>query len=259
MRNDNPVKQALRDGKTCFGCFVPMPSPEIIEILALAGFDFVLFDGEHGRVSPDDAYAMILAAEARGVEPMARIGQNDRQVILKYLDLGVTGVLIPQTTTTDDAQRALDAMRYLPRGKRGLAGGRTFDFGAGAAMADAVPMINDRLLTMIQFEHIDSLPHLEAMLALPELDLLFVGPTDLALSMGHPGAPNRPEVDAVIEQVCAAAAGQRVALATVAPDAATARKRIDQGFRMIVANVPGLLVAASRGYLADARLGRASG
>jgi 4-hydroxy-2-oxoheptanedioate aldolase len=253
MRTDNPVKEALRAGQTCFGCFVPLPSPETIEILALSGFDFVLLDGEHGRVSPDDAYAMILAAEARGVQPMARIGQNDRQVILKYLDLGVTGVVIPQTTTADDARRALAAMRYSPRGTRGLAGGRTFDFGMGTPMADAVPVIDERLLTMVQFEHIDSLPHLEEILALPELDVLFVGPTDLALSMGHPGSPNHPDVDAVVERVCAAARGGRVALATVAPDAATARKRIGQGFRMIVANAPSLLAAASRSYLADAR------
>jgi 2-keto-3-deoxy-L-rhamnonate aldolase RhmA len=186
---------------------------------------------------------------------MARIGQNDRQVILKWLDLGVTGVLIPQTTSADDAQRALDAMRYSPRGNRGLAGGRTFDFGMREPMAGAIPAINERVLTMVQFEHIDSLAHLDAMLAMPELDVLFVGPTDLALSMGFPGAPNHPEVDAVIERVCAAAAGGRVALATVAPDAATAHKRIGQGFRMIVANVPSLLSAASREYLAAAKAG----
>jgi 4-hydroxy-2-oxoheptanedioate aldolase len=120
-------------------------------------------------------------------------------------------------------------------------------------MADAIDEVNERVLTMVQFEHIDSLRHLDEVLALPELDVLFVGPTDLALTMGFPGAPGHPEVDKVIEQVCAAAATTKVALATVAPDAATARKRIGQGFRMIVANVPTLLASASRDYLAAAR------
>lgn len=253
MHQANPVKDTLREGGVSFGCFVPMPSPEVVELLALAGFDFALLDGEHGRISPDDAYAMVLAAEARGIQAMARIGQNDRQVILKYLDLGMTGVLIPQTTTADDARRAIDAMRYSPRGRRGLAGSRTFDFGQGTPMAESIDAVNERVLTMVQFEHIDSLQHLDEILALPELDVLFVGPTDLALTMGYPGAPNHPEVDKVVEQVCAAAAKVNVALATVAPDAAAARKRIGQGFRMIVANVPSLIGSASREYLAVSR------
>lgn len=253
MHKANPVKDTLRNGGVSFGCFVPMPSPEVVELVALAGFDFALLDGEHGRISPDDAYAMVLAAEARGIQAMARVGQNDRQVILKYLDLGMTGVLIPQTTTADDAGRAIEAMRYSPRGKRGLAGSRTFDFGQGRPMAEAIDDVNERVLTMVQFEHIDSLKHLDETLALPELDVLFVGPTDLALTMGYPGAPGHPEVDKVVEQVCAAAARANVALATVAPDAATARKRIDQGFRMLVGNVASLFCSASRDYLAAAR------
>jgi len=246
----NPVKERLQAGGTALGVFVPMPSPEIVEIVALAGFDFVLLDGEHGRVSPDNAYPMILAAEARGVPVMARIGQNDRQVILKFLDLGVAGVLIPRTDTPAEARAATAAMRYHPRGVRGVAGGRTFDYGLGASPADLIPRINDRVLSMVQFEHVDALPHLEAMLADPELDVLFVGPNDLAQSMGYPGQPGHPEVEAVIGRVCAAAAGGRVALGTVAADAAATNRRLEQGFRMVVANAAALLAAAARDHLA---------
>lgn len=249
----NPLRAKLDAGEVTLGCFVPMPSPEVVEVLALAGFDFVLLDAEHGRISPDDAYAMILAAEARGVPALARVGQNDRQVILKFLDLGIAGVMIPQTTTSEDCARALDSMRYHPRGSRGLAGGRTFDYGMGAPMADLVPKINDRVLGIVQFEHIDSLPHIDAMLALPGLDVLFVGPSDLAQSMGYPGQPFHPEVEAVVQRVCDAARGGPVALGTVAPDIATTHRKIDQGFRMVVSNVPGLLAQASRGLIAEAR------
>ena len=97
MQLTNPVKERLREGGVALGIFVPMPSPETVEIVALAGFDFVMLDGEHGRISPENAYPMILAAEARGVPILARVGQNDRQVILKYIDLGIVGVIIPQT------------------------------------------------------------------------------------------------------------------------------------------------------------------
>lgn len=253
MQIENPVKQRLAVGEAVFGTFVPMPSPEIVEIAALAGFDFVMFDGEHGRVSPEDAYPMVLAAEARGVPPLARVGQNDRQVILKWLDLGIAGVMIPQTTTPDDARRAIAAMRYQPLGARGLAGGRTFDYGMGEAMAERVPRINERVLSLVQFEHIDSLPYLDELLSLDGLDVLFVGPTDLSQSMGYPGRPDHPAVEAVIERVGAAARGGRVALGTVAADAAVTRRRLDQGFRMVVSNVPALLARAGRDLLAATR------
>jgi 4-hydroxy-2-oxoheptanedioate aldolase len=252
---ENPVRLALKAGRVTLGCFVPMPSPEIVEIIALAGFDFALLDGEHGRVSPDDAYAMILAAEARGVPALARVGQNDRQVILKFLDLGIAGVMIPQTTTVDDARTAIESMRYWPKGARGLAGGRTFDFGMGEPMPALVEKINERVVSIVQFEHIDSVPHLEAMLGLDGLDVLFVGPSDLAQSMGYPGQPTHPEVEKIIGRVVEAARGTGVALGIVAPDADLTNKRIDQGFQMIVSNVPSLLAKASRDLIAAAGRG----
>ena len=255
MRYENPVKEKLRNGGVVFGCFVPLPSPEIIEICAVAGFDFVLLDAEHGRVGPENAYEMILAAEANGIPAFARIGQNDRQVILKFLDIGISGVLIPQTNTPEEATRAVQAMRYYPRGLRGLAGGRSFGFGLAGDPKDLVPKINDRVLSMVQFEHIDALANLDALLAIPDLDLLFVGPNDLAQSMGFPGQPGHPEVQAVIDRVTAAAAGGPVALGTVAVDAAATQRQLDRGFRMVVSNVPSLLTAAIRGLLGAVKVG----
>jgi 4-hydroxy-2-oxoheptanedioate aldolase len=249
MRLDNPVKEKLRQGETVIGAFIPMPSPDMVEIVALAGFDFALLDAEHGRISPGDAYPMILAAEARDIPAFVRVGQNDRQVVLKYLDLGVSGVMIPQTSTPELAREAVDAMRYAPAGRRGLAGGRTFDYGRGAPMADLIPAINDRVMSIIQFEHIDALPHLEALLEIPGLDVLFVGPTDLGQSMGYGGQMGHPEVESVIQRVADTARGGGVALAIVAPDAEATNRRIAQGFQIVVPNVPALLMRASRDLL----------
>lgn len=250
MRLENVVKQKLRNGEVVMGVFNPLPSPDVVEILALAGFDFVLLDAEHGRISPDDAYPMILAAEARDVPIFVRVGENDRQVILKYLDLGVSGVMIPQTSTPELVAEAVSAMRYAPDGVRGLAGGRTFDYGVGRPMPELIGVINERVLTIAQFEHIDALPHVNEMLATPGLDVLFVGPSDLGQSMGYGGQYGIPEVEAVIQQVIDVAKGTNVALAIVAPDIATVNKRIAQGFQMIVPNAPGLLMKASRDLLA---------
>lgn len=249
MRMENRVRQTLRDGGTVLGAFVPPPSPEMVEICAAAGFDFVLIDAEHGPITPEGAYPMILAAEARGIEALARIGQNDRQEILKYLDLGVAGVMIPQVHTPDLAKAAVEAMRYAPRGARGLAGGRTFDWGLSDPLATMVPQINERVLSIIQFEHISALEHIDDLLATPDLDVLFVGPNDLSHSMGHTGNLEHPEVRAVIDQVTAAAKGGAVALATTASNAEEAKRQIERGFRMIVASATGMLASAARAYV----------
>lgn len=249
MRLENPVKEKLRNGGTAIGVFIPMPSPDVVEIVALAGFDFALLDAEHGRISPDDAYPMILAAEARGIPAFVRVGENDRQVVLKYLDLGVSGVMIPQTNSPALVREAIASMRYAPAGLRGLAGGRTFDYGQGAPMAERVPAINDRVLSMIQFEHIDALAHVDEILQTPGLDVLFVGPTDLHQSMGYGGQLGHPEVEDCIQQVVDAGKRQGVPLAIVAADAAMTNRRIAQGFQMVAANVPSLLMQASKAML----------
>jgi len=253
MQLANPVKEALRAGGSAVGVFITIPAPEIVEIFALAGFDFVLIDAEHGPISPESAYPMVLAAEANGIPAFARVGQNDRQVILKFLDIGVAGVMIPQVATPTAAAEAVAAMRYRPRGLRGLAGGRSFSWGLAAPARDLVPKINDRVLSLVQFEHISALDHLEAILRTPDLDVLFVGPNDLAQSMDLPGQPDHPEVEAVIAQVLRRAQGSSVALATTAPNAAAANRRLEQGFRMVVASATGLLAAAARDYVAGVR------
>ncbi|HYI25889.1 MAG TPA: aldolase/citrate lyase family protein [Thermomicrobiales bacterium] len=250
MGSGNTVKDKLSAGDVVYGCFVAPPSAPDVEILALAGFDFVLIDAEHGPISPESAYPMILAAESRGIEPMARIGQNDRQVILKFLDLGVTGVMVPQVSDAESASRAITATKYWPDGLRGLAGGRTFDYGLKALAADMVPGLNSRVTTIIQFEHIDTLPHLDAILDLPDLDVLFVGPNDLAQSMGYPGQPTHPDVRKVADEVCQRVTARGIAAGTVGPTVASAKDAVDRGFRMIVANSPGFLATAARDYIA---------
>jgi len=252
MKLGNPVKDKLATGKLVYGCFIPTTSAVDVEILAVAGFDFALLDGEHGPLSAESAYPMILAAEARGMAAFARVGQNDRQVILKFLDVGVSGVMIPQVMDADQASQAVRATKYWPDGARGLAGGRTFDWGLDTPPAEMVQGLNDRILTMIQFEHIDALDAVDDILGVPGLDVLFVGPNDLAQSMGYPGQPGHPDVTAVADQVVARAAAKGIPLGTTAATPAMARAAADRGFQMIVPNSPGLLASAARAYINEA-------
>lgn len=253
MQFNNTVREKLLSGKVVLGCFIPPASGFTVEILALAGFDFVLLDAEHGPIAPESAYEMILAAESRGIEAFARIGQNDKQVILKFLDLGISGVMVPQIADAVQAEDAVAATKFWPRGTRGLAGGRTFNYGLKELASDLVPMLNDRVMTIIQFEHIDTLPHLGAILDVPDLDVLFIGPNDLAQSMGFPGQPGHPDVTAVADDVVRQVREHGIKLGTVAPDAASANAAIERGFDMIVANSPGLLASAARAYVTGTR------
>lgn len=249
MNLNNPVKEKLAAGKIVYGCFLPTTSAIDVEILAVAGFDFVLLDGEHGPLAPDSTYPMVLAAESRGMAAFARVGQNDKQVILKFLDIGVSGVMVPQVNNAAQAVQAIEATKYWPDGTRGLAGGRVFDWGLNTPAAELVPVLNDRVLTMIQFEHIDALAALDEILAVPGLDVLFVGPNDLAQSMGFPGQPGHPDVTAIGDQVVARAKALGIKVGTTAPTAEAARVQADRGFDMIIPNSPGMLAAAAKAYI----------
>ncbi|MGI8644544.1 MAG: HpcH/HpaI aldolase family protein [Thermomicrobiales bacterium] len=249
----NPLRQTLRDGGVAIGTFLAIPSPELVEICALAGFDFVLFDAEHGPISPETCYRMILAAEARGIPTLARIGEHDRQVMLKYLDIGIGGVVVPQINDAETAREMVQALRYAPLGVRGVAGGRTYNYGLGEAAVDLIPRLNERVLSSVQFEHIDALKNIDEILATPDLDVLFVGPNDLAQSMGFPGQPMHPEVQAIIDQVVTAAKGGPVALGTVAFDPESTKRQVERGFRLVAGNLPTLIAGAAKNYLAAAR------
>src|SRR5699024_9549615 len=135
----------------------------------------------------ESAYPMVLAAESRGIEAFARVGQADKQMVLKFLDIGVTGIMAPQVNTVEHASASVLGTKFAPIGNRGLAGMRTFNFGATDPLPSFVEPLNDRVLTMVQFEHVDALKDLDAILALEQLDVLFVGPSDLAQSLGYPG------------------------------------------------------------------------
>ncbi len=253
MNRPNRVKEKLSAGERVFGCFIPLASPEVVEVCALTGFDFALIDAEHGPISPETAYPMVLAAESRGIEAFARVGQADKQMVLKYLDIGVSGIMAPQVNTLDQAAAAIAGTKYFPTGNRGLAGGRMFNFGLTAPLSALVEPLNDRVLTMIQFEHVDALKDLDAILALEHLDVLFVGPNDLAQSLGYPGQPGHPEVTRVADEVVARAKGAGVKTGTVAFTVDQVHNVFGRGFDMAVANAVGLLAGGAKAYIEGGR------
>lgn len=196
----NNMKAKIKAGEPAFGVSVMFPAPELVEMIGELGFDWVMLDGEHGSITPDNIVPMILAAERRGLTPIVRPEKNDPAVINRYLDRGAMGVQIPHVSTAADARAAVAACRYHPDGERGLGGGRMADFGYGVPTREYVVQANENMLVCVQVEDVEAIENLDEILQVEGVDVFFIGPTDLAQSMGHPGENGHPDVQAVIAQ-----------------------------------------------------------
>jgi 4-hydroxy-2-oxoheptanedioate aldolase len=246
---ENRVKQALQDRKAVVGCFVQYPSPATVEICGHAGFDFVMIDCEHGPMNTESAYHMILAAERAGTTPLVRVTMNHPQVILRQLDVGAAGIMVPQVNSADEARSVVEAVKYHPEGRRGIAGSRAQSWSINQPLSEYAGIANRDTLVMVQIENIKAVHALSEIMAVPGIDVLYVGPNDLAQSMGYPGRPDHPDVQKVIDQVCEMAKDSNLALGTVANTAATINHEISRGFRMVGANSASLLADASKQVL----------
>lgn len=249
----NEVKRRLREGQAVVGCFVGFASAEVVEICGYAGFDFVMIDAEHGPMTTESAYHMVLAAEASGTTPLIRVAQNAPPVILRHMDVGVAGIMVPQVNSAAEAQAVVQAAKYHPQGRRGLAGVRSAGFGITQTLRDYTAVANRETLVIVQIENVAGVEHVPEILQVPGIDVLFVGPSDLAQSMGYPGQLDHPEVLATIERIVAMCRDHDVALGNIAGTAEQANRLIGQGFRMIGASAGALLAGASRQLLAGVR------
>jgi 4-hydroxy-2-oxoheptanedioate aldolase len=184
-------------GVPTFGAWQCLPSSLSAEILARAGFDWILVDLQHGGAGWGDLLAIIQALELGGAVPLVRVGWNDPMQIMRALDLGASGVIIPMVSTEEDAQRAVAACRYPPTGIRSFGPTRSFYGGAS--------QLGDEALCLAMIETQQGLDNLERIAAVPGLDGLFVGAVDLSLALGC-GLTTTPNatVLAAIDQVVAA-------------------------------------------------------
>ena len=197
----NRMKQIIKSGKPAYGVSVQFPSPELVEMIGELNFDWVMLDAEHGSITADNIGPMIMAAEIRGLTPIVRPENNDPSVINKYLDRGAMGVQVPHINTADEARAVVDACLYHPQGMRGLGGGRMADFGWGSPVSEYVKSANSEMLVCVQIEDVIAVENLDEILGVQNIDVFFVGPTDLAQSMGHPGNNGHPDVVQTIKDV----------------------------------------------------------
>jgi 4-hydroxy-2-oxoheptanedioate aldolase len=249
----NRMKERLRQGEPVFGVSIMIPSPQIVEMVAAAGFDWVLLDCEHGTLTLESVELMTMAAEAAGITAIARPLTKSPEHILQVLDRGVMGVQVPHVNTAADAREVLAAVKYHPAGRRGLAAGtRAAAYDSHGTLAEYVKAANEATLLTIQIEEQAAIEHLDDLLALSEIDVFFIGPSDLSQSMGHPGNPKAPAVAAAIDSSL-----RKMQAAHRTPGmpatAENVRDVLDKGVRYIYTHLPRLLAASAKTYLSSAR------
>jgi len=196
---------------------------------------------------------MVRAADSVNITPIIRVAMNIRQNILRYLDTGALGVQMPMINTKEEAQYAVDSVKYPPVGKRGLAGVRASNYSLAGTLTDYVKEANEQTMTIIQVETMEAVDNLKNILAVPGTDIVFIGPTDLSSAMGFPGQTNHPEVQKMIAYLVKEIRAAGKAAGTTAYDLDTLRRCKEQGFQFICYNISPMLARAGREYLQIAR------
>jgi len=247
------MKAKIQAGETAFGVSIMIPSTQIVEMVGRLGFDWILIDCEHGNITLDIAEALTLAAEAVGVTPIARPRTNSPEEILQLLDRGVMGVQVPHVKTAQDAQNAVNAVKYYPIGTRGLGGGtRAAGYGLSGSMNDYITATNRETLVCIQVEEEEATHNIDEILEVDNIDVFFIGPNDLSQSMGFPGNPNEPKVAELIDRTFEKirAAGKAPGMPGTIDNIETV---LNRGVLYTYNHIPKLLNTASQQFFAKAK------
>jgi 2-keto-3-deoxy-L-rhamnonate aldolase RhmA len=178
----NPLREKLYSGKTSFGTWITIGSPDVTDTLKQLNFDWFVLDTEHSYFSIETARNMMLALSDSKIVPLVRVGENDQYLIKRALDIGGYGILVPLVNTREEAERVVNYSKYPPLGSRGVGPVRAAAYGNN--LRDYVTSANYELLVTVQIETLLALSNAESIAETKGVDILFVGPSDLTMSMG---------------------------------------------------------------------------
>ena len=225
----------MRRGEPSIGSWMSMAHPSIAEILAMAGYDWIVIETEHTAIDVSEVLRLIIAIEQRGSVPLVRLAWNDPIQAKAVLDSGAAGILVPMVNTKADAELAVSMTKYPPLGSRGVGLARAQGYGINF---DAyVTNANADTLLLVQIEHREAVENIEQILSVTGIDGVFIGPYDLSLSLGIPGRLNHPDILAAKQKVLTAtlAHGLIAGMHFVQPQTAASdcQKAISEGYRFI--------------------------
>jgi len=228
------IRARLGGGETLLGTMITLPSPATAEILAGLGFDWLFVDGEHGPLETAQLLG-ILQAVGDKIACIVRVPAAEEVPIKKVLDLGAAGIIAPQVNTPEQAADVVRFSRYAPEGGRGVGLARAHGYGFG--FQEYLETANAQTAVIVQAEHVSAVENIEAIVAVPGIDAVLVGPYDLAASLGKMGQVDDPTVIEAIEHVADACRDAGIALGYFGVSAAAVKPYMERGYTLIVAGV----------------------
>ncbi|MEP7180855.1 MAG: aldolase/citrate lyase family protein [Betaproteobacteria bacterium] len=239
----NPVKTALAAGGRAFGTMVfEFFSPGMPQILRNAGAEFVLYDMEHTGLGFETLKTQFALCRGLDLVPMVRVPRSEYHFIARALDVGALGAMVPMVGTAAEAAHIVDCTRYPPQGKRGAAFGFAHDDYGGGDVAAKIAALHERTLVIAQIETTEGLANVEAIAAVPGIDVLWLGQFDLTNFMGIPGQFDHPDYLAAVDRIVAAAEANGKAAAFLAITEDQARTHATKGFRLMAYGVDPMLL-----------------
>jgi 4-hydroxy-2-oxoheptanedioate aldolase len=249
----NPYKERLKAGKAALGLMLSLPSAPLAQVVARAGFDWMMIDREHGPIDIGTTQAMIAASQGTDCAPIVRIGAIDPELAKPVLDAGAFGVIFPMVKTAEEAKLAVASLRYPPAGVRGI-GPIMASVRWGLSAAEYLGAANAQLSTVVLIEHIDAVRNLRKILAVEGIDVAQIAPFDLSASLGRPGELEHREVKKAIAAAEAAILKSGVALGGLGQTVENAKRMIARGYRsVLMTHDVGLIQTASAALLGPLR------
>ncbi len=241
----NRLKQALAvaNGPVQWGMFTALADPVAAEICAGAGFDFLVVDGEHGPNDLRTILTQLQAIATADTEAAVRLPDHDPVIVKRVLDLGARSLVVPMVESAEQARSIVRSTRYTGDGTRGVSSARAARWGR---IPDYHARADGEICVIVQLESATALEHVEDICAVDGVDAVFVGPMDLATSLGHPGGGTLPEVISLVESTIRRIVRSGVAAGVMAMSAGLVQRYTDAGARMVATGVDtGLLATAT--------------
>jgi 2-keto-3-deoxy-L-rhamnonate aldolase RhmA len=250
MPPHNLLKQKLHQGAVTAGLWVTLESPTITEIAVSLGFDWVVVDAEHGHLDFKEIVEHVRVTRNSGTTALVRVQEIEQGLIKRVLDLGAEGILVPQVQSAAEVEQAVRFAKYPPRGVRGVGGERATAWGLG--LKTFTRKADQETLVIPLIETVGAARDLDAILAVPGVDAIFLGPADFSSSAGYLGEWEGPGVAQQLLQIKDKARARGLPSGVLATDLANARLRRDQGFQLIgLGSDTGFLIRQMLAYAPD--------
>jgi 4-hydroxy-2-oxoheptanedioate aldolase len=255
-------RELLTRSEPALGAWTNLSDPSVVEIMGIAGLDYTFIDTEHNGLDLEGLKNHLRAARAYGLGTLVRVYTPEEKFVLRVLDSGAEGVLMPHCSTASEAREAVDAVRYPPAGKRGYTmNSRGLDYGGHGAGSNTemAEQMNRLLVCGVYIEDIEAVGRIDEIVGVPGIDFVQIGPGDLSASMGLTGTVNHPDVGAAVDRIRKACQDANVAVGMTVehPSYSLSYEELhDQGFNaLIVGNDGGMLLKGFQSRIAA--LGRA--